>query len=131
MSTIPDPELTKRINDSLDKACRHKRKLMSTNSRCTMTNIVLSAFATFLAALALSQDKWKVLCAVAAGVAFGAAIVSGLQTQLAGPELIGEASDCCARLRRLQMETTAPRCDWDKIRTEYGQIVFDCQRVNC
>lgn len=131
MSTIPDPELTKRINDSLDKACRHKRKLMSTNSRCSIANIILGALATFLAALALSQNKWKVLCAVAAGVAFCAAVVSGLQTQLAGPELIGEASDCCARLRRLQMETTVPKCDWEKIRTEYGQIILGCQRVNC
>ena len=56
MSTVPNAQyddLEKLINDSLQKACAHKDRLRRTGTRCTITNIIFSALATFVAGSAV------------------------------------------------------------------------------
>lgn len=139
MSTIPNAQyddLEKLINDSLQKACAQKDKLRRTGSRCTITNIIFSALATFIAGGAvifpsMVGTSWRLTCAVAGACALSATIVGGLQRHLADPETLVEASECCAKLKSLKLQTMGRKYDWEKVRTEYGQIIMGCQRVNC
>lgn len=139
MSTIPNAQyddLEKLINDSLQKSCAHKDKLRRTGSRCTITNIIFSALATFVAGGAVIFPKmvganWRITCAVAGACALSATIVGGLQKQVADPEILVEASECCGKLKSLKLQTMGRKYDWEQVRAEYGQIVQGCQRVDC
>jgi hypothetical protein len=139
VSTIPNAhydDLEKLIDASLQKACAQKDKLRRTGSRCTVTNIIFSALATFIAGAAvifpsLVGTSWRLTCAFAGACALSATIVGGLQKHLADPEILVEASECCAKLKSLKLQTMGRKYDWEKVRTEYGQIITGCQRVNC
>ena len=138
MSEIPDAQynaLEEQINDSLQKASGHKDRLRRTSSRCTITNVLFSAFATFVAGRAVLfpavVGNWRLTCAVAGGLALGATIVAGLQKHLADPEILAEASECCGRLKNLKVQTIGRKYDWEKIKSEYGKILEGCSRVEC
>jgi hypothetical protein len=139
VSIVPNAQyddLEKLINDSLQKACAHKDKLRRTGTRCTITNIIFSALATFVAGSAvifpaLVGTNWRITCAVAGACALSATIVGGLQKQLADPEILVEASECCGKLKSLKLQTMGRKYDWETVRTEYGQIIASCQRVDC
>ena len=127
--------LEQQINLSLQKACGHKDKLRRTSSRCTITNVLFSAFATFVAARAVLfpavVGNWRLNCAIAGGFALGATIVAGLQKHLADPEIHAEASECCGKLKNLKVQTIGGKYDWEKIKSEYGKILEGCSRIEC
>jgi hypothetical protein len=135
MSKLPDAQydaLEQQIDDSLQKACRFKDKLRRKGSRYTITNILFSALATFVAgqAVLFPPGNWRLTCAVAGTFALGATIVAGLQRHLADPEILVEASECCGRLKNLKVQTIGRQYDWDKIKDEYGRILEGCSRVD-
>ena len=138
MSKIPDAQydaLEQQINDSLQKAGGFKDKLRRTSSRYTITNILFSALATFVAGRAVlfptTVGSWKLTCTVAGAFALGATIIAGLQKHLADPEILAEASECCGRLKNLKVQTIGRNYDWEKVKSEYGRILEGCSRVEC
>jgi hypothetical protein len=138
MSNIPDAQydvLEQQIDGSLEKACKFKERVRRTGSRYTITNILLSALATFVAGRAVlfpaSVGNWRLTCTVAATFALGATIVAGLQKHIADPEILAEASECCGRLKNLKIQTIGRQYDWDKIKSEYGKILEASPRVDC
>jgi hypothetical protein len=141
MSKIPDTQyddLERQINDSLQRACGFKDKLRRTSSRYTITNILLSALATFVAGRAVLlgalfpsvSRNWALSCTVAGTFALGATIIAGLQKHLADPEVLAEASECCGRLRNLKVQTIGRQYDWEKLMREYGNILQASSRVD-
>ena len=138
MPDIPDAQydaLEQQMNESLGKATRQKDKLRRTSSRYTITNVLLSALATFVAGRAVlfpaTVGSWRWTCATAGGLALGATIVSGLGKHLGDPEVLAEASECCGRLKNLKVQTIGRKYDWEKLKTEYGKILEGCARVDC
>ena len=142
MSKIPDTQydaLEQQINDSLLKARGFKDKLRRKNSRYTITNILFSAFATFVAGRAVflgalfpaATQNWALSCTVAGTFALGATIIAGLQKYFADPDILAEASECVGRLRNLKVQTIGRQYDWEKIKTEYGDILEASSRVDC
>ena|GEM_PF-607806 len=123
------------INESHQKACAYKDRLKRALSRYSIINIILSALATFVAGqavvLGMVLRDWKLTCTVAGGFALGATIVAGMQKQLADPDILAEASECCARLKSLRIETAGRKYDLEKVRSAYQQIINDCRRVEC
>ncbi|HEY3038401.1 MAG TPA: hypothetical protein VGJ66_06665 [Pyrinomonadaceae bacterium] len=138
MSKIPDAQydaLEQQINESLQKAGRFKDKLRRTSLRYTITNILFSALATFVAGRAVlfpaTVGNWRLTCTVAGTFALGATIVAGLQRHLADPEILAEACECYGRLKNLKVQIIGRQYDWEKIKSEYGKILEANSRVEC
>ena len=104
--------------------------------RYTVTRLVLSALATFFAGLSslsgkpIVVDDWRITCAIAALFTLGATIVAGVQSQLAKPDLLTQASECVGKLRALLTDTLAPSCDWEEVRNKYQQVLIDYSGVD-
>ena len=132
---IQHAALAQQIDASLQKASSFRAKLRRAGSRYTVTNIVLSALATFIAGRAVlfpaTVGSWRLTCTVAAVFSLGATIIAGLQKQLVDPEILGEASECCGRLKNLKVQTIGSSYDLETIKTEYGKILETCSRVDC
>lgn len=127
--------LEKQVDDSLRNAYAHKDRLKRSSSRYTVTNIILSALATFVAGqsviLGPVMGNWKLACTVAGILALGATITAGIQKQLSDSDLLAETSECCGRLRSLKVETIAGDYDFERVKSEYKHILTACPRVEC
>ena len=62
-------------------------------------------------------------CGIAALLALGATIISGLQQNLVQAELLNKVNECVARLRTLQIETIDPVYDVVAVRMQYQTIM--------
>jgi hypothetical protein len=138
MSKGPETQyaaLEQQIEGSLRKASSVRDKLRRTSSRYTITNILLSALSTFVAGRAVlfptTVGSWRLTCTAAGAFALGATIVAGLQKQLADPEFLAEASECCGRLKNLKVQTIGGNYDGEFLKNEYGKILETCSRVDC
>jgi predicted cupin superfamily sugar epimerase len=104
--------------------------------RYTLAGLALSALATFFAGLSslagkpLVVDDWRVTCAVAAVFTLGATIATGVQSQLAKPDLLTQASECVGKLRALMSDTLSPTFDGEDARKKYQQILVDYSGVD-
>ena len=138
MSKEPETQyaaLEQQIDASLQKASSFRDKLRRSSSRYTITNILLSALATFVAGRAVlfpaTVGNWKLTCAVAGVFALGSTIVAGLHKHLVDPEILAEASECCGRLKNLKVQTIGSSYDLEVVKSEYGKILEACSRVDC
>jgi hypothetical protein len=128
--------LDQQIQASLQKASLHKNRLRVASVRYTVASLVLSALATFFAGLSslsgnpLIVDDWRITCAVASVFTLAATIVAGVQSQLAKPDLLTQASECVGKLRALMTDTLSPTCDWDDVRKKYQQVLIDYSGVD-
>jgi hypothetical protein len=128
--------LDQQIQASLQKASLHKNRLKAASVRYTVASLVLSALATFFAGLSslsgnpLIVDDWRITCAVASVFTLAATIVAGVQSQLAKPDLLTQASECVGKLRALMTDTLSPTCDWADVRKKYQQVLIDYSGVD-
>ena len=131
-------DLRQLIQESVRKASAQQARLRRLSTRATILNILLSSLSTLVAGQAALLGRpmggegdaaWRLVCALAAGLALGATVVASLQMQLVKPELLTEVSTCLARLRALQIDTLATDYDVAEARTRYSQILTEFPRV--
>ena len=136
MSSEAAHPLSQQIQASLQKAGAFRNRLQTSSVRYTLTGLALSALATFFAGLSslagkpIVVDDWRITCAVAALFTLGATIVAGVQSQLAKPDLLTQASECVGKLRALLTDTLSPACDWEEVRKKYQQVLIDYSGVD-
>lgn len=123
-------QLDQQIRSSFQNATAQRKKLEIQTSRYTITGIILSALATFVAGVPsiLGQTiigDWRLTCSVAALITLAATILSSLQNQVAKPGLLSRSSESVGRLRVLLMELQAPDCDYDQVRRQYQALLVD------
>jgi hypothetical protein len=88
------------IQTSLQKASSYRERLRSAMTRYSLAAIVLSALATFFAGFSslsgnpVVANDWQITCSVAAICTLAATIVGSVQSQLAKPESMTQASEC-------------------------------------
>ena len=68
---------------------------------------------------------WRLTCAVATLVTLSATIVSGVQNQVANPDLLSRFSECVGRLRVLMMELESDDADTAQINKQYKTLLID------
>ena len=128
--------LGQQIQASLQKASAYRNRLKLSSARYTVTGLVLSALATFFAGLSSLSGKpivvndWRITCAIAALFTLGATIVASVQSQLAKPDLLTQASECVGKLRALLTDTLSPSCDWEEVQKKYQQVLIDYSGVD-
>lgn len=120
--------LREKIQTSLEKSSTQKAKLESTNRRFQLSSTLFSASSTFVAGFATLSGQglvgsWRMTCGIAALLALGATIISGLQQNLVQAELLNKVNECVARLRTLQIETIDPVYDVVAVRMQYQTIM--------
>ena len=136
MSSQAVHPIDQQIQASLQKASAFRNRLKTSSVRYTITGLVLSALATFFAGLSSLVGKpivvndWRITCAIAAVFTLGATIVAGVQSQLAKPDLLTQASECVGKLRALMTDTLSPSCDWEEVRKKYQQVLIDYSGVD-
>ena len=136
MSSEAAHPLSQQIQASLQKASAFRNRLQTSSVRYTLAGLALSALATFFAGLSslagkpIVVDDWRITCAVAAVFTLGATIAAGVQSQLAKPDLLTQASECVGKLRALISDTLSPACDWEDVRKKYQQILVDYTGVD-
>jgi hypothetical protein len=130
--------LQQQIYNSLQKADIHKDKLQRINIRYSILNIVLGAMTTFVtgqAALAGEEaaGRWRITCAIASGFALSATVVASVQSQLASPDLISEASACVGKLKALNVDvnTIDSTDDLEQVKEKYQQILSEFSNIDC
>jgi hypothetical protein len=134
-SKVANP-LGQQIQASLQKASAFRNRLKTSSVRYTLTGLVLSAVATFFAGVPslrgepLVGDSWRLTCAMATVFTLAATIVSGVQSQLAKPDLLTQASECVGKLRALMTDTLSPAGDWEEARKKYQQVLIDYSGVD-
>jgi hypothetical protein len=121
--------LREQISGSLEKAQTQKNTLKRDNARYKTANIVLSGFATLLAATAglLGDEGWKPVCILAAFCSAGATVTANLQTG----EQLTDASECVGQLKALKVETIFPTYDLEHAREKYEQILSQFSAIDC
>lgn len=123
--------LDRLIQASLATASAHRRRLTQLHVRCTIAGMLLGALATFLAGLSsatnrpLVSDDWRVTCTIAAVLALLATVVAGVQSVLARPDQLSQASECVGKLRAMMADATSPLPNWDEVRKKYQQLLID------
>ncbi len=136
MSSKVAHPLSQQIQASLQKASAFRNRLQTSSVRYTLAGLALSALATFFAGLSslagkpIVVDDWRITCAVAAVFTLGATIATGVQSQLAKPDLLTQASECVGKLRALMSDTLSPTCDWEDAHKKYQQILVDHSGVD-
>ena len=136
MSSQSAHPIDQQIQASLHKASAFRNRLKTSSVRYTIAGFVLSALATFFAGLSSLSGKpivvndWRITCAIAAVFTLGATIAAGVQSQLAKPDLLTQASECVGKLRALMTDTLSPTCDWDDVRKKYQQVLIDYSGVD-
>ena len=136
MSSETAHPLSQQVQASLQKASAFRNRLQTSSVRYTLTGLALSALATFFAGLSsltgkpIVVDDWRITCTFAAVFTLGATIAAGVQSQLAKPDLLTQASECVGKLRALMSDTLSPTCDWEDARKKYQQILVDHSGVD-
>ena len=123
-------QLDQQIQASFQKATTQRKKLETKTSRFTITGIVLSALATFVAGVPSIFGQtvigdWRLTCTVAALITLAATIVSSVQNQVAKPDILTKASECVGRLRALLLELQSSDVDYVQVRKQYQSILVD------
>ena len=123
-------QLDQQIQASYRKATLQRKKAETHASRFTLTGIILSALATFVAGVPslIGQPviaDWRVTCSIAALLTLIATIVTSVQNQLAKSDLLSKASECIGRLRGLLIELRSPDCDLDQVQKQYQGVLVD------
>ena len=124
-------QLDQQIQTSFQKATAQRKKLETNTTRYTLTGIILSALATFVAGVPsligepVLTDSWRVTCTVAAIITLAATIITSVQTQVAKPEILTKASECVGRLRALLLELQTQDVDYDQVRKQYQSVLVD------
>lgn len=76
------------------------------------------------------MNDWRITCAIASVCTLSATIVASVQSQLAKPDLLTQASECVGKLCALMADTLSPTCDWGDVRKKYQQVLIDYSRVD-
>ena len=76
------------------------------------------------------MNDWRITCAIASVCTLSATIVAGVQSLLAKPDLLTQASECVGKLRALRADTLSPTCDWENVRKKYQQVLIDYSGVD-
>jgi hypothetical protein len=123
-------QLDQQIQTSFQKATTQRKRLETHSSRYTITGIILSALATFVAGVPslLGQTligDWRLTCSVAALITLAATIVTSVQNQVAKPDILTKASECVGRLRALLIELQSPDVDYVQVRRQYQAVLVD------
>ncbi len=128
--------LQQQIQSSLDKAQAQRNKLRTIDRRYSILGLILGATATFIAGQsAVANDpligNWRATATVASVITLGATITSGLQKQLADPDLLVETSECTAKLKALRIEMIAGTFDLEQVSEQYQQVLSEFSNVDC
>jgi hypothetical protein len=123
-------DLDQEIQASFQKATLQRKKAEIQASRYTISGIVLSALATFVAGVPSLMGQpviadWRVTCSVAALLTLAATIVSSVHNQVAKSDTLTKTSECVGRLRALIIDLQLPDCDYDQVRKQYQGVLVD------
>ena len=123
-------QIDQQIQTSFRKASAQRKKLETNASRYTITGIILSALATFVAGVPSIMGQpvngdWRLTCSVAALITLTATIVTSVQNQVAKPGTLTKASECVGRLRALLIESQSPDVDYVQLRKQYQAVLVD------
>ena len=128
-------QIDQQIQTSFQKATAQRKKLEKNTTRYTITGIILSALATFVAGVPslmgepVITDSWRITCAVAALITLATTIVTSVQAQVAKPDILARSSECVGRLRALLLELQAQDVDYDQVRKQYQAVLVDFAEV--
>ena len=108
--------LARRVKDDLQKAKTLTTKLRKSNSRLLVTGVVSSGASALVAGITAAQGPvigegtmgWRIACTVAAVLAFGATVCTGLVQQLKISERLAEGNQCFGRLNALDTAIVIP-----------------------
>lgn len=128
-------DLRQQIDSSIQKAAAQKTKLTDIDRKYSIINIVLGAVAAFVAGQSVIAQEplfgdWKVMTTFASVLTLGATVASGVQKQIASPDLVAEVSQCVAELRALKIETLSPTYEFEQVSEEYQKILTEFPRVD-
>jgi hypothetical protein len=131
----PNRSIEQHINESLNKAQNYQQELRDKNNRYTLTHLILSSLATFLAGQAVftgakSTEMWKMTCAIASALTLGATITATMQKQVADPQLLTEVSECVGKLKSLKFETISSNYNRQEVTQKYQRILSDFPKIN-
>ena len=124
-------QIDQQIQASFQKATAQRKKLERNTTRYTITGIILSALATFVAGVPslmgepVITDSWRITCTVAAIITLATTIVTSVQTQVAKPDILARSSECVGRLRALLLDLQAQDVDHDQVRKQYQAVLVD------
>lgn len=124
-------QLVQQIQTSFQKATLQRKKLETNASRYTITGIILSALATFVAGVPsligqpVIAPSWRITCTVVALITLAATIITSVQNQVAKPDVLTRASECVGRLRALLLELQSSEVDHDQVRKQYQAVLID------
>lgn len=126
--------LRQQIDHSLQKATAQRNNLQKIDRKYSIINIVLGAIAAFVAGQSVMADKpivgnWKAMTTFASVLTLSATVASGVQKQIASPDLVAEVSQCVAELKALKIETLSPNYELEKVSEEYQKILTEFSRV--
>jgi len=136
MSSQAAHPIDQQIQASLQKASTFRNRLKTSSVRYTIAGLVLSTLATFFAGLSSLSGKpivvndWRITCAIAAVFTLGATIAAGVQSQLAKPDLLTQASECVGKLRALAIDTLEPGFDAAQVRQQYRAVLTEYAQVD-
>jgi len=136
--TILEPsyrDLRQQIDTSLQRASTQKIKLQNLDRRYSIANIVLGAVAAFIAGQSVMGEKaligdWKVMTTISSVLTLAATVATGVQKQIASPDLVAEVSQCVAQLKALKIETLSPTFEMEKVSEEYQKILTEFSKVD-
>jgi len=124
-------QIDQQIQASFQKATAQRRKLEKNTTRYTVTGIILSALATFVAGVPslmgepILADSWRVTCTVAALITLAVTIITSVQNQVAKPGVLARSSECVGRLRALLLDLQTEDVDYDQVRKQYQSLLVD------
>ena len=128
-------QIDQQIQASFQKATAQRKKLERNSTRYTITGIILSALATFVAGVPslmgepIIADSWRITCTVAAIITLATTIVTSVQTQVAKPDTLARSSECVGRLRALLLDLQAQDVDYEQVRKQYQAVLIDFSEV--
>ena len=126
--------LRQQIDESYQKARAHQERLKQMERRLNVTQTTLSGLSALVAGLVAAIGKapggnWRVICGMAAVLAFGATVTTVTQKQRSDPELLGHISECVGKLRSLRVAAIDPRVDTGTLSGQYQQVLMEYDRV--
>lgn len=128
--TLDRGVLAKRARASLARAQQIVSGLGRTHARLLVAGMATSAAATLVAGITAAQgpvlgqgpEGWRLACIVAAVLAFGSTVSTGLHQQLKIGDRLSEGTQCVGRLKSLDVVMTTGSRGWDEIAKEYEEI---------
>lgn len=127
--------LRQQIKLSFQKATEQKNRLLRTDRRFSITTLILSAVATFIAGESAIANEpimgnWRVTTTVASLCTLGATVTAGIQKQVAPTDLLIESSECAAKLKALSIETIPEMYEVADVSEAYRRLLAEFSRVD-